>query len=90
MMMKFMKKYWYKRNTRFYIENIRYQSISQFIDNLYLKPKITLIRFHSLSFVVPLAAICCTTRCHSLSLVLPHIFTRYHSLSVNVPLAVFL
>ena len=41
---------------------------------IYLKPKISLIRFHSLSFVVPLVAICChslssiATRCHSLSL----------------------
>ena len=40
-----------------------------------LKPKITIIRFHSLhhllSFVVPLIVIRCTTRCHSLSLDVP-------------------
>ena len=57
-----------------------------------LKPKITLIRFHSLchslSFVVPLVVIRCTTSYHSLSLVVIHCTTRCHSLSLVVPLVV--
>ena len=50
-----------------------YQSISKFIDNLYLKPQA-----HSLSFNVPIVVI----RCHSLS------FIRCHLLSLVVPLVV--
>ena len=49
-----------------------------------LKPKIILIRFHLLSFVVPLVVISCTTGCHLLSLVV----TCCHSLSLVVPLFV--
>ena len=49
-----------------------------------LKPKINLIRFHSLLFVVPLVVIRCNTHCHSLSLVI----TCCHSLSLVVLLAV--
>ena len=45
-----------------------------------LKPKINLIRFHLLSFVVPYVVTRCTTRCYSLSLVVSHC----HSLSLVV------
>ena len=92
MIMKNMKKYCHKRNTKCYFENIIYQSISQFVDNLYLKPKISLIGFHSLSFVVLLVFI----RCHSLSFVVIDchssslVVIRCHSLSLHVPLACLL
>ena len=46
-----------------------------FHNSFILKPKITLIRFHSLSFIVPLVGICRTTCCfrfHLLSLVAIH------------------
>ena len=59
-----------------------------------LKPKITLICFHSLSFVVPLARChllyhslsLVVIRCHSLSLVVTRCTTRCHSLSFVVAL----
>ena len=54
-----------------------------------LKPKINLIRFHSLSFVVPVVVIRCTTHRHSLSLVLIRCHSLYHSLSLDVPLVCF-
>ena len=87
-----MKKYSHKRNTKCYVENIIYQSISQFADNRYLKPKVTLSGFHSLSFVVLPVVI----RCHSLSLVVIHchlslpVVIRCHSLSLDVPLVCLL
>ena len=49
-----------------------------------LKPKITLIRFHSLSFGVPLVVIHCTTRCHLLYPSLSFVVTRCRSLSLAV------
>ena len=68
---------------------------------LVLKPKITLIRFirfhslyHSLSFVVALFVIRCTTRCHSLyhslPFVVPLVVIRCHSLYRSLPLVVLL
>ena len=53
-----------------------------------LKPKITLICFHSLhhslSLVVPLIVTRCTTRCQSLSFAVPLVVIRCHSLSFVV------
>ena len=74
--MKNIKNYWYKRNTKCYIENIIHQSISEFVYNLYLEPKITLIRFHSLYHSLSLAI----THRHSLSFVVLLNVTRWHSL----------
>ena len=62
-----------------------------------LNPKITLIYFHSLSFVVPLVLIRCITCWHSLSLyvtrcrllsVLSFVVTRFHSLPFVLPIVV--
>ena len=46
----------------------------------FMKPKITLIFFHSFSFLLRHVIICCTTHCHSLS----RVVSRYHSLSLVV------
>ena len=57
-----------------------------------LKPKITLIRFHSLSFVLTVVVIRCTTvvtRCHSLPLVATRCITRCHSLYYSLSFIVF-
>ena len=51
-----------------------------------LKPKITLIRFHLLSFYVPFVVICCVTRCHSLL----RVVICCHSLSFAVLLSLSL
>ena len=42
----------------------------------------------SRSFVVPLVVICCTTRCHSLSLIVIRCHSFYHSLSLVVLIVV--
>ena len=92
----------------FFIEHLRWLLLQMFCFTLYfqkevaeyivvycfiLKPKITLIRFNSLLFVVPLfGVICRSTRCHSLSIVITRCTTRcdllYYSLSLVVPLNV--
>ena len=74
------------RNTKYYIENICHQFPNLKI--IYIVEYILFIHriftsftyWHSLSFV----AICCSSRCHSLSLVVSLFITCYHSLSLVI------
>ena len=52
--------------------------------SLYHSLSFVVIRCHSLSFVVPLVVLRCTTRCHLLYQSLSFVVTRCHSLSLVV------